>query len=97
MFVPAFGRLSNTPVGHALIALRTKAALVPVACLRTEDNGYKIVFKPEIEARPTGDEQRDIYEVTLKCNQALEEIITEYKDQWIWLHNRWHTRPEKSA
>jgi lauroyl/myristoyl acyltransferase len=37
------------------------------------------------------------YEVTLKCNQALEEIITEYKDQWIWLHNRWHTRPEESA
>ena len=97
MFVPAFGRLSNTPIGHSLIALRTKAALVPVACLRTEDNGYKIVFKPEIRVQPTGDEKRDIYEVTLKCNQALEEIITEYKEQWIWLHNRWHTRPEESA
>ncbi len=97
MFIPAFGRLSNTPIGHTMIALRTKAAMVPVACLRTAENGYKIVFKPEIEVVPTGDEKRDLYEVTLKCNQALEEIITDYKDQWIWLHNRWHTRPEKSA
>ena len=97
MFIPAFGRLSNTPIGQTLMALRTGAALVPMACLRTEDNRYRIIMKPEIEVRPSGDENRDIYDLTLKCNQALEEIITEYPDQWIWLHNRWHTKVEKSS
>jgi KDO2-lipid IV(A) lauroyltransferase len=97
MFVPAFGRLANTPVGQTVIGLRTGAAFVPIACLRTPENGYRVVIKEEIAVEPSGDRERDIYEATWKCNQALEEIITEHKDQWIWLHNRWHTRPEESA
>lgn len=93
MFIPAFGRLSNTPVGQTLIGLKAGSAFVPGACVRLPDDRYRVVFKAAIEYPPTGDSERDVYEITLRCTRALEEIISEYPDQWIWLHNRWHTRP----
>jgi KDO2-lipid IV(A) lauroyltransferase len=91
MFIPAFGRLSNTAVGQTIIGLRTGAAFLPMACLRLPDNRYRIVIRPPVEATPSGDFERDVYEVTLKCTRALEEIIDAHRDQWIWLHNRWRT------
>ena len=93
MFVPAFGRLSNTPVGQTIISLKTGAALLPMFCLRTADNRYKIIIRPPIEYNPGDTSEEQVYKVTLKCTRELEEIIDRFPDQWIWLHNRWRTRP----
>ncbi len=95
VFVPAFGRLSHTPVGQSILGLKTGAGFVPVACVRNGSR-YKIVIKPEVTIERTGDIERDARLMTATCTRALEEIITEYKDQWIWIHNRWHNRPEVS-
>jgi len=95
VFVPAFGRLSHTPVGQSLLGLKTGAGFVPVACVR-DGARYKIIVKPEVTVERTGDIERDAFLMTKKCTRALEEIITEHKDQWIWIHNRWHNRPEVS-
>ena len=92
MFIPAFGRLSNTPVGQSILGLRTGAGFLPMACVRVA-NSYKIIIKPEILVERSDNFEEDVYIVTAKCTRALEEIITEYKDQWIWLHDRWQTRP----
>ncbi len=92
--IPFFGRLSNTPVGQSVLGLKTGAGFVPVACLR-DGKGYKIVIKPEVIIERTDNFDRDLYNVTRECNRALEQIIREHKDQWIWLHNRWHTRPKE--
>lgn len=97
MFIPAFGRLSNTPVGQSIIGLKAGAAFVPIACVRTGDNRYKVIIKPEARPEPDADFDKAVYQVTLACTRALEEIIASYPDQWIWLHNRWHTRPENIA
>ncbi len=93
-FVPAFGRLSNTPVGQTILGLKTGAGFVPVACVRNGKR-YKIIVKPEIKIERTDDFDKDVYNITKKCTEALEEIINEYKDQWIWIHNRWLTKPEE--
>lgn len=92
MFIPAFGRWSNTPVGQSVLGLKTGAAFVPLACLRTGHNRYKVIIKPEVEIVPSGDFDTDVYNITLKCTRVLEEIIRQYPDQYIWNHNRWRTR-----
>ncbi|MFH1373651.1 MAG: lysophospholipid acyltransferase family protein [bacterium] len=96
-FVPFFGRLANTPIVPSLLALKAGAAILPVACLRTIDDGYRIIVRPEVKTVPSGDTDRDARLLTAACVRALEEIITDHKSQWIWLHNRWHTRPHQSA
>ena len=97
MFMPVFGRLAQTPVGQSVLSLRTGAALVPGACLRNADNTYRITFKPEVTIQPSGDFDRDVYDLTLKCSRVLESIIHENKSQWIWIHNRWCARPQETA
>ena len=90
--IPAFGRLSNTPIGQSLIALKTGAALVPMACVRTKNDRYKLIIMPEVTIERSTDSEADAKVLTRKCTQALEVLIDHYRDQWIWLHNRWHTR-----
>jgi len=97
MFVPAFGRLSSTPVGQSMIGLKAGAAFIPGASLRTAENRYKVILGPEIEIEESDDPQSTVYKVTADCTKRLEEIVDQYKDQWIWLHNRWHTRLEETA
>jgi KDO2-lipid IV(A) lauroyltransferase len=96
-FVPMFNRLANTPIGQSVLGLRTGAAFVPMACVRTADDRYRLIFRPEVTIEPTGDQERDVYEITFACTRELERFIMEYPDQWIWFHNRWHTRPEPAA
>ncbi|UCD63897.1 MAG: lysophospholipid acyltransferase family protein [Candidatus Zixiibacteriota bacterium] len=97
MHLPAFGRLSNTPVGQSMLALRTGAALVPLACLRTEKDRYRVVIRPEVTAAPGLSKEDAVRDVTRKCTKALEEIISPQPAQWIWLHNRWRTPPQNTA
>lgn len=97
VFVPAFGRLSYTAVGQTLLGIRTGAAFVPIACVREPGDRYKIVILPEVEYDRNLPEEELLVSVTAKCTKALEEIIDRYRDQWIWLHNRWHTRPEQTS
>lgn len=97
MLVPSFNRLSYTPVGHIQLAFRTKAELVPSFCIRTENNRFKVLFKPPIEYDPGSGSEADIARVAGQCNRVIDQFILEHPDQWIWLHNRWHTSPEAAA
>ncbi len=92
-FIPAFGKLSWTPVGQSILGLRSGAGLVPIACIRNGKR-YKIIIKPEVTIKSSGDFEKDVYNITKLSTEVWEEIVTEYKDQWIWMHNRWNTRPE---
>jgi KDO2-lipid IV(A) lauroyltransferase len=97
MAVPFLGRPANSPIGQSVLGLRTGAAFVPMVCVRQPRNRYLILIKPAIQYNTdlSGDDL--IREVTRKCANALEELVLAYPDQWIWLHNRWHTRPEDAA
>lgn len=96
-FVPFFGIPANTPVGHAAIGLKVGAAFVPMACVRTANNRYRLIIRPAIELPVDTSPEKAVMAVTALCNKALEEFIDSYKDQWIWLHNRWNTRPPNTA
>ena len=89
--VPFLGRLSNTPVGPIMLGMKSGAAFVPAVCVRTAGDGYSVIVKPQIQYETTGDFDADVANVTLLCNRVLGEIVDRYPDQWIWLHNRWHT------
>ena len=94
MFIPAFGKLSWTPVGQSILGLRSGAGFVPIACVRAGKR-YKIIIKPEVVVKASGDFEKDLYNITKLCTEAWEEIVTEYKDQWIWMHDRWNTKPKR--
>ncbi len=88
VFVPFFGIPACVNPGFAKLAAHSGAAVIPGFALWSKaERGYVLRFYPEVEM--TGDAARD----TEAIQHALESAISEYPDQWLWIHRRWKTRP----
>jgi KDO2-lipid IV(A) lauroyltransferase len=94
VFVDFFGIPACTASGLARIALRTDAAVVPgFTVWDAKQQKYILRFEPALELIRTNDNESDIIANTAKFTKAVEEIIRQYPDQWLWVHRRWKTRP----
>ena len=92
VFVDFFGRPACTNKGMAVLALRTKAVVVPMYIVKVKDH-FILEFLPEIPLQSTGDTIKDIEQNTQNYTRAIESMVRKYPDQYFWVHNRWKTRP----
>lgn len=92
-FAPFFGRPANTAAGPVVIGRKTGSPVVPMAMFRTPDNRYLVKILPAFEIDNTEDKEADIINGLTRCNSALEELINYDPTQWIWIHNRWRSKP----
>lgn len=92
-FVNFLGYPCATPIGATLMALKTGAAVVPIFTHLRDDYKLEINCYPEIEMTVTGDEETDLVVNTQKLSDATEREIRKYPEQWVWMHERWKTRP----
>ncbi len=93
VFVDFFGEKACTNTGMALLALKTEAPVLPVFNIRQKDGRYRVVIDPEIPLVRTSDKDRDVTENTQRFTRIIERYIRNYPDHWLWLHQRWKTRP----
>jgi Kdo2-lipid IVA lauroyltransferase/acyltransferase len=94
VFVPFFGVQACTASGMARIALKTGAAVVPGFLLWEEsERKYVLRFGKELEVVHSGDAERDAVTNTAAFTAAIEGMIRQYPEQWLWMHRRWKTRP----
>jgi KDO2-lipid IV(A) lauroyltransferase len=93
VFVDFFGELACTNTGMALVALKTGTPVLPAFSLRQEDGRYRVVIEPEIPLVQTGDKEQDVAKNTEMFTKVIERYIRNYPDHWLWLHQRWKTRP----
>lgn len=96
LFVPFFGRPAATSPALSMAALRTGAPTLVVVALR--ENG-RLRFRVEgpFAVTDTGDRRRDLRDHTARVTAALERIIREAPEQWLWLHRRWKLAPPPDA
>lgn len=94
VFVDFFGRPARTPAGPGLLSYKIRSPIIPMAILRKGRDRYKIIVKPEVELGFSGDREKDLIDVTQAYTRVLESIIREYPDQWLWMHDRWKSKPE---
>lgn len=92
-FVNFFGMPASTPVGAAVMAMKTGAAVVPALIHLGKDNLQHMVLYPEVEMVNTGDEEKDMVTNTQTLTTILEEAIRRNPAQWVWMHERWKTKP----
>jgi Kdo2-lipid IVA lauroyltransferase/acyltransferase len=94
VFVDFFGKAACTTTGIARVALHTDAAVVPgYACWDESIQKYRLRFERPVELIRTGDTERDVFENTQRFTKVIEKIIRKHPDQWVWVHQRWKTRP----
>ena len=48
---------------------------------------------PEIELVLTGDEEHDLVVITQNFTTTFENAIRLHPEQWVWMHERWKTKP----
>ncbi|MEC9465607.1 MAG: lipid A biosynthesis acyltransferase [Myxococcota bacterium] len=90
-FVPFFGKLAFTPSAASSLSLRLDAPII-VGWLHRTESGYRLHFERH-QFEPTDDRQADIKTLTAQLTERLESAIRQAPEQWVWLHNRWKTRP----
>ena len=95
--VDFFGVDARIPVGPAMLALRTGAALMPGFTYRGGHDRFTGYIGPPLEMERTGDLRRDLRVNTQKMARALEEAILRAPEQWVVFEPIWPERQTESG
>ena len=96
VFVPFFGRPASTSPGLSAAARRTGAPVLVGVSIRDRE-GLRIHLEGPFPVRYTGDIDADICAHTAEITAALERLIRQHPEQWLWLHRRWKVQPPPLA
>jgi len=96
VFVPFFGELAFTPRAVGDLALRFGATVVVGTSHRRgpkrgEGHELDVVEVPYDQAAP--DPQAEVARLTAACSALQEAAIRRHPVEWVWMHERWKTRP----
>lgn len=94
VYIDFFEKKAFTPIGAARLALDTEASVVPIQIKRMPNNRYTFRALPAIETIRTGNMDNDLLQNTINYTKAMEQIVRDAPEQWVWMHERWHTTPE---
>jgi len=94
--VRLFGEWTTLPAGPAMLAAKTKAAIVPVVCRRLDDGTYLARHYDPIDVADTSD--AEMQRATQLIAVALEDMISTAPEQWYSFKPIWpQTAQEKQA
>lgn len=95
MFVPFFGRLASTYKSIGLLAMRYEIPIAAVHAKRIDGRfKYEVIVTDLIEPCDWQDQPDPLYYITARYNKAIEKMITDAPEQYLWLHRRWKSRPK---
>jgi KDO2-lipid IV(A) lauroyltransferase len=100
VFVPFFGRPAFTPRGAADLALRFDVPVVVGWCRRrgpAPGAGHVVDLVEVPYDRAAADREAEVLRLTAACTALLEAAIRASPEEWVWMHERWRTRPEDVA
>ncbi|MBN1913508.1 MAG: lysophospholipid acyltransferase family protein [Candidatus Omnitrophica bacterium] len=92
IFVDFFNRKAATATGPVVLALRTKAEVLPCFIIRQKDNTNKIIFEPAVKLEEGSDSADTLLRNTQKLTTIIESYIRRYPAEWGWIHRRWKSK-----
>lgn len=96
VFVNFFNKKAYTPAGAAELALRSGAATMMCFITRLPNDHHRITIEKPMPLVQSADHAKDVEINTARFTSRIEEHIKQYPDQWVWMHRRWKTKPEKN-
>lgn len=84
-----FGKLAYATPSVAMLALRYKVPVYVVYCVRNAKGRLQFFYTDPVKMPRTGDLKADVAAYTQKMQDALEEVVRAYPEQWFWFHKRW--------
>ena len=90
--LPFLGAEAAVNKGPAVLAIRAKALVWPIALIRDGDRYRIIIEEPLDTALLEGDAEEKALAVAAFYTEANERMVRRAPDQWFWMHNRWKTK-----
>ena len=95
--MPFFGRPAATTPSLGLLQHKTGAAVVPVFTWPIGGGRYETRFEPPIfpeEFEDAGTDRAErVKKATARYIEVIEAAVRKKPSAWLWMHNRWRTRP----
>jgi heptosyltransferase-2 len=86
LWTPFFGKLASSSPLPALLAKRTRAAVLAAAVYTTGPAQWRMVFTERFDR-----DGASVAELTSRINETIEQQIRFAPEDWFWVHNRWKT------
>lgn len=85
-----FGRKAYTTTAITNLAMKYQIPVVPVFCLRRDDDRYRVWAEPMLMLEGEGSEAlaANTQLLTDKIEAAIRQDVT----QWFWMHKRWRVK-----
>lgn len=93
IFVPFFGRLASTYKSIGLLALTHEVPIVCGYVRRLEGFRYEMGTTDIIRPEDWVGRPDPLYYVTARYIRAIENMVRQFPEQYLWMHRRWRTRP----
>ena len=94
VFAPFFGRIASCERAAVTLALRHGYPLAVGAVLRVGRGfRFRMVLDAPFHLQRTGDKAKDLYAGVCEVNRRMEELIRAAPEQYIWIHDRYRTKP----
>ncbi len=99
IFVDWFGRPAVAERAAAALALKTGAPVLVFWCPRSEEPGRWRFGCALVRAAaaPAAADDDAVRELTLRMHQEMERAILRWPEQYLWIHDRYRTRPADEA
>lgn len=96
LFINFLGKMAATPLGPGVFAKRFQSPVVPVFIVRNSDGSHKVLVNKPLYYEDTGDENEDLYSITEKMTNIIEDTVRKYPSNWLWFQKRWNTKFDRA-
>lgn len=94
VFAPFFGEVASCERAAVSLALRHGYPILVGAALRVGRGfRFRLVAVEPFTLERTGDRAADLLAGVVRVNRALEQLIRRAPEQYLWIHDRYRTRP----
>ena len=93
VFAPFFGELAYTPRAVGDLALRFGATVVVATSHRRPGGGHELTIAELPYDPEPADREAEVHRITAAALALQEAAIRRHPEEWVWMHQRWKTRP----
>lgn len=90
-----FSKEASFASGAIRLALKYDSALIPVFSYRLRGPRIKIIIKPAIKIKKSGDTEADVLENLSAIVPIFEELILKYPKEYLWFYKIWKYSNER--
>jgi KDO2-lipid IV(A) lauroyltransferase len=94
VYAPFFGKLASCERAAASLALRRGLPIIVGAAIR-RGHGFRfeLIASEPFRLDSTGDRPRDLRAGVERINGAIEALVRQAPEQYLWIHDRYRTQP----